>query len=72
MGLIHVQVQCLLDKLEEREKAYSNLKGALAAKRDKYKGLFSDYQEALIVKTDEVNELRCKIKKLVGTGTMYN
>lgn len=43
MALIHVQVQCLLDKLEEREKAYLNLKGALAAKRDKYKGLFSDY-----------------------------
>ena len=48
------------------------MKGALAAKRDKYKGLFSDYQEALVLKTDEVNDLRLKIKKLVGSGTMYN
>ena len=43
IGIIHVQVQCLLDKLEEREKAYLDLKKAVVSKKDKYKGLFEDY-----------------------------
>ena len=65
--MIHVQVQCLLDKLEEREQAYIGLKKALAAKKDKYKGLFEDYQEALIFKTDEANDLRLQLRGLCGT-----